>query len=304
MLAPQEDLLSFRRLAMEEEERSDLSSLVPISSQAPLAMELEPTLDSVASSSNSRTTISSSRVHINKEDRPRTITRTTSTSTSNNPVANKSPSSDSRTSPMPVTEASLTRKFCLTLIITKIFGVTSIIPRLSYETGNGIQANAQGQLKQIGGAAGIAIQGAFSYPGDDGQNYALTYTADENGYRPVGAHLPTPPPIPEEIQKSLELIARNPPQGAENGAYIHSNEGSYNHQSGAGGYGQQQQQGSYQQGGHHQASFSGHTSGFGGQQQQHNFGGQHGSFGAASTATSQQYLPPKNQQQGFSGYKY
>lgn len=53
------------------------------------------------------------------------------------------------------------------------------------------------------------MSGSFSYIGDDGQTYSISYTADENGYHPVGDHLPTPPPIPEAILKSLELTAGN-----------------------------------------------------------------------------------------------
>lgn len=51
----------------------------------------------------------------------------------------------------------------------------------------------------------LQVSGSYSYVGDDGQTYTVTYTADENGYHAEGAHLPTPPPIPEAILKSLQL---------------------------------------------------------------------------------------------------
>lgn len=57
------------------------------------------------------------------------------------------------------------------------------------------------------------IQGSYSYTAPDGTPITITYVADENGFRAEGAHLPTPPPIPEAIQRSLALIAqtqRNP----------------------------------------------------------------------------------------------
>lgn len=77
-----------------------------------------------------------------------------------------------------------------------------------FETSNGIRADASGVATN-----GVQSQGSFAYKGDDGQDYSITYTADENGYQPQGAHLPTPPPIPEEIARALQENARDEAAG-------------------------------------------------------------------------------------------
>ncbi|KAK9723438.1 Insect cuticle protein [Popillia japonica] len=81
----------------------------------------------------------------------------------------------------------------------------------SYETGNGISAQEQGFVKNLGSVNEAQVkQGGFSYTGPDGVVYSTRYVADENGYRPEGAHLPTPPPIPNAIQRSLAFNAAYP----------------------------------------------------------------------------------------------
>ncbi|KAI8428863.1 hypothetical protein MSG28_007506 [Choristoneura fumiferana] len=84
----------------------------------------------------------------------------------------------------------------------------------SYETGNGIQAQEEGYLKNAGvkDAEAQVAQGSFSYTSPEGVPISLTYVADENGFRPVGNHLPTPPPIPEAIARALQYIASQPQQ--------------------------------------------------------------------------------------------
>ncbi|XP_063702527.1 myb-like protein Q [Culicoides brevitarsis] len=83
----------------------------------------------------------------------------------------------------------------------------------SYTTGDGQAQQAQGYLKNRGvkNIEAQVVQGSYSYTSPEGKPISVTYIADENGFRASGNHLPTPPPIPPEIQKSLELIARTQP---------------------------------------------------------------------------------------------
>ncbi|KAJ8732716.1 hypothetical protein PYW07_015315 [Mythimna separata] len=87
--------------------------------------------------------------------------------------------------------------------------------RYSYEAENGIKAEEAGTLKKATGpdtSDVIIAQGAFSYTAPDGTVINLNYVADdEGGFKPEGAHLPTPPPIPPAIQKALDYLATLPP---------------------------------------------------------------------------------------------
>ncbi|XP_012267371.3 endocuticle structural glycoprotein SgAbd-4-like [Athalia rosae] len=88
----------------------------------------------------------------------------------------------------------------------------------SYETGNGIKAQEEGSLVDAGTEKeSISAKGSYSYTGDDGVAINLSYTADgEGGFKPVGDHLPTPPPTPEAILKALEWNAAHPSKEDDN----------------------------------------------------------------------------------------
>nr|NP_001299125.1 flexible cuticle protein 12-like precursor [Papilio xuthus]BAG30723.1 cuticular protein CPR4B [Papilio xuthus] len=61
----------------------------------------------------------------------------------------------------------------------------------SFQTNDGKSVYAEGQLKNQGteGEA-LEVRGQYSYTGDDGQVYTITYIANELGYQPQGAHIP------------------------------------------------------------------------------------------------------------------
>lgn len=59
---------------------------------------------------------------------------------------------------------------------------------------------------------GHHAQGASSYVSPEGVPIQLTYTADENGFHPQGAHIP---PVPDYILRALEWIAAHPYQGED-----------------------------------------------------------------------------------------
>ncbi|KAJ8930974.1 hypothetical protein NQ314_016171 [Rhamnusium bicolor] len=80
-----------------------------------------------------------------------------------------------------------------------------------YETENGIFAQEEGKVRKIEkDHVDLAVQGSFLYTSPEGKQIHLTYIADENGFQPQGEHLPTPPPIPPQIQKALEWLAAHP----------------------------------------------------------------------------------------------
>ncbi|XP_011699646.1 PREDICTED: pupal cuticle protein 20-like [Wasmannia auropunctata] len=95
----------------------------------------------------------------------------------------------------------------------------------SYETGNGITVQETGHQQD---------------------------TADEYGFHPQGAHLPTPPPIPPEIQRGVELAlaaeARGENQDGGGRGYSHGGDSGYPSGGGHSGHGGSAYQGpnSYQ----------------------------------------------------------
>lgn len=57
----------------------------------------------------------------------------------------------------------------------------------SYETDNGIAAQEQGSLRNLGGNPPVianAAQGSYSYVAPNGEPISISYVADENGYQP------------------------------------------------------------------------------------------------------------------------
>ncbi|XP_072940190.1 endocuticle structural glycoprotein SgAbd-8-like [Epargyreus clarus] len=93
--------------------------------------------------------------------------------------------------------------------------------KTSYETGNNIQAEEEGYLKNTGenqDNPALVQQGSYSYTAPDGQVITVEYTADEFGFRVKGDHIPTPPPVSPEIQKGLDLIYAGIKANAERAA--------------------------------------------------------------------------------------
>nr|CAD7200072.1 unnamed protein product [Timema douglasi] len=83
----------------------------------------------------------------------------------------------------------------------------------SFETENGIATQETGSLKSFGPKGdAIVAEGVYRYTAPNGVLIETRYSADENGFRAEGAHLPVGPPIPDYILRSLEYIAANPPK--------------------------------------------------------------------------------------------
>ncbi|KAK7075176.1 Structural constituent of cuticle [Halocaridina rubra] len=78
------------------------------------------------------------------------------------------------------------------------------------ETEDGIQREEFGSAIDDGSAEGAVAQaGSFSFTLPDGQEFELTFVADENGFQPQSSFLPVAPEFPHEIpQFVLEQIEK------------------------------------------------------------------------------------------------
>jgi len=77
----------------------------------------------------------------------------------------------------------------------------------NYETSDGQKRQEEGKESSSGG---YSQTGGWEYVGADGKIYSVTFVADENGFRPVGLHLPTPPPMPAALARFFNPKSRKP----------------------------------------------------------------------------------------------
>ena len=87
----------------------------------------------------------------------------------------------------------------------------------AFDTSNGISASESGNEAEV--------HGSVKYVSPEGIPIQLSYTADEHGFHPEGAHLPVAPPVPEHILRALEYIRQHPYQedkiGGHGGGHRH-----------------------------------------------------------------------------------
>eukprot|EP00095_Tigriopus_kingsejongensis_P001251 maker-scaffold850_size89018-snap-gene-0.19 protein:Tk01251 transcript:maker-scaffold850_size89018-snap-gene-0.19-mRNA-1 annotation:"cuticle protein" len=75
----------------------------------------------------------------------------------------------------------------------------------SFETENGIQQEASGEMKTVDNVEVMVMRGSYTYIDADGQDVTVSWVADENGYRAESAILPIAPEIP--FPEQAEAVA-------------------------------------------------------------------------------------------------
>ncbi|KAH8316166.1 hypothetical protein KR067_001199, partial [Drosophila pandora] len=80
--------------------------------------------------------------------------------------------------------------------------------KYALELDNSVKVAQAGNLK----GDEWVVNGDQAWTSPEGEPVSIQYVADANGYQVLAANppLPTPPPIPEAIQRALEWIAAHP----------------------------------------------------------------------------------------------
>ena len=82
----------------------------------------------------------------------------------------------------------------------------TIILAYRYESADGIKSETSGIQKLVGPKAediGTVSKGSYSYTSPEGIVITVNWTADENGFRATGDHLPVAPATPPHVVKLL-----------------------------------------------------------------------------------------------------
>lgn len=75
-------------------------------------------------------------------------------------------------------------------VLSRSFSNDGNLYKFGFEQSDGQKREETGEVKVIEKESGIVMRGSFSFVADDGQTYTVNYVADENGFQPVGAHIP------------------------------------------------------------------------------------------------------------------
>lgn len=54
-----------------------------------------------------------------------------------------------------------------------------------FKTSDGVSRKEEGQLITVGEHQGIGVRGSYSYNAPDGQQYIVTFVADDKGFKPT-----------------------------------------------------------------------------------------------------------------------
>merc|ERR1712168_199788 len=81
-----------------------------------------------------------------------------------------------------------------------------------FQTTNEISVSNVGS---IGSAGQSNIQGSYRFPAPEGGFVEVTFVADEGGFQPSGAVLPTAPPMPEHVFELLAIAEQQRASGIQ-----------------------------------------------------------------------------------------